>query len=384
MQKGSSFFLSLLRRSIMHIASKTFAIAILLFAPVGCGSSSSGGAGGSTGSTTTGTGSTTTGGPTVAEACAASAHASCTQRDTCSLNSYENEKIYGSEADCETRTALTCPDALMAKGTGQTPTTVEACVAAYPTYTCTAFYDSDPPAACVPPAGTGVLGSACGADAQCETSFCAIGEYTVCATCATLPAAGALCQVQADCGRDLACAKTATATAGVCAEFVAAGGACLTDVNPCAAGLSCVGDVAATKTMGACQTAGATVGAACDGDHLVSPSCNNDLGLVCIPTVKGTAVGTCQAITLVAAGMACGDLGSKPITGFADCTAGGLCVKAATTDTVGTCVAPAADNAACDNDPTKGPPCLPPAKCVPASAGVTTGTCTVPDAATCM
>jgi hypothetical protein len=114
------------------------------------------------------------------------------------------------------------------------------------------------------------------------------------------------------------------------------------------------------------------------------PNCENSLGLVCIPAMKGSAVGTCKAITLVAANAACGDVGSMPITGFTECQAGGLCKKAAPTDTTGTCVAPAADGMACDDDPTKGPPCLAPAKCVPSVKGMTAGTCTVPDASKCM
>jgi hypothetical protein len=54
------------------------------------------------------------------------------------------------------------------------------------------------------------------------------------------------------------------------------------------------------------------------------------------------------------------------------------------TSTTGTCAAPAVDGAACDNDPSMGPPCLAPAKCVPATSTATAGICTVPDAATCM
>ena len=70
------------------------------------------------------------------------------------------------------------------------------------------------------------------------------------------------------------------------------------------------------------------------------------------------------------------------------CQAGGLCAEplndAGTAANMGTCIAPAADGAACDNDPTKGPPCLAPAKCVPTSTSGTAGTCTVPDATKCM
>lgn len=373
----------------MDLASKTFALASLVLVAAACGGTSAttttgGTGGGSTTSSSSGSTTSSSGaGPTAAQACADSAHATCTERETCSVGSFLNKRTYGSEAECEARTVTTCLDGLMATGTAQTPTRIEGCVAEYPGYACTDYLDGNPPAACVPPAGTVAMGGACGANAQCASTFCAIPQYQVCGTCQPLPVAGATCQVAADCGRDLACAKAATAASGTCATYITATGACLTNVTPCEAGLSCVGEDAATATKGVCTASGATVGAACDGTRKTLPACNNDLGLVCIPTAKGSAVGTCQNITLAAAGAACGDVGAAPITGFADCEAGALCVEA-TGATTGTCKAPAGDGNACDTDPTKGPPCLAPAKCVPASATVTSGVCTVPNATKCM
>ncbi len=175
-------------------------------------------------------------------------------------------------------------------------------------------------------------------------------------------------------------------TSGTCAAWVTVNNACLTGHQPCQSGLACVGDDQATMTMGTCQTQGMTVGAACDGTRNTGPNCNGDLGLVCVPTAKDSkGVGTCQAIQLVAAGAACGDIGAAPITGFADCQNGGLCKKAVSTDATGVCVAAAADGAACDSDAANGPPCLAPAKCVPAAgSSATAGTCVVPNASTCM
>jgi hypothetical protein len=199
--------------------------------------------------------------------------------------------------------------------------------------------------------------------------------------CQTLPVVGATCTTAVECGRDLACAVPANATTGTCAARVASGGACLTNVNPCASGLSCVGDVVATSTPGMCKPAAATVGAACDGSRKTMASCDPELGLACIPTAAGSAVGTCQNAVLVAGGATCGTIGT-PVTMVAECQAGGLCKKALATDKTGTCVAAAADGAACDSDPSKGPPCLAPAKCVPSGAG-TAGVCTLPNAAMC-
>jgi hypothetical protein len=159
----------------------------------------------------------------------------------------------------------------------------------------------------------------------------------------------------------------------------------LTGYNPCEAGTTCVGDDEKTMTMGVCQAAGSMVGAACDSTRETLANCEGDLGLVCIPAVAGSTIGTCMSISLVGAGAACGDIGSAPITGFASCETSGLCKKPAPTDTTGICVAAAADDGACDNDPSIGPPCLAPSKCVvPTGSSATAGTCTVPNAATCM
>jgi len=317
------------------------------------------------------------GGPSAATACADEANALCMLRDSCGPN-FEIARLYGTLAQCTMRTAATCVHSLAATGQGNTPAHVESCAAAYPGESCSDFFDGNPVAACVPPMGSLPSGAACGAPGQCASGYCAIAQNQVCGTCQPLPAVGASCQVQADCGRDLACAIPSGATTGSCAAFVPSGGACLTGHQPCQSGFACVGDDPATMKMGTCQTAGATVGAACDGSRKTAPSCDGADGFVCVPNGKGTSVGTCQRIALVAAGAKCGPIGMAPITGFAECEGGGLC------DATGTCVAPAADGAACDSDPTKGPPCLLPAKCVPTNATTTAGTCVLPDATRCM
>jgi hypothetical protein len=386
----------------MQNALKTFVLSALIlvpaaFAPLACGgggtTTTSTGTGGSASTSTstssssgTGTGGT---GVTATKACDDEAAAVCTLRSGCGATGYEIGRNYGTEALCQSRTAQSCINSLDATGQGNTPANTETCAAAYPSEACTDFFDSNPVAACVPPAGTQATGAACGASGQCTSTWCAVTSTTVCGTCQPLPAPGATCLVQADCGRDLACATPTVTldggvpTSGLCAAWVASGGACLTGYNPCQEGLSCVGDDETTMVMGTCQTAGATVGAACQTTHKTGPTCAD--GLVCIITQPATnSMGTCQAITLVGAGKPCGDLGGTTITSFAACNAGGLCQKAAPNDATGTCVATAADNAACDNDPSIGPPCLAPSKCVvPAGSAGTAGTCTFPNAATC-
>ncbi len=369
----------------MQRALKTFAIIAIVLAPAACGGGGSSGTGGaaSTTGTDTGSGGSTTAGT---KACADEAAALCTLRDKC-LPGFEIPKLYGTLAACQSRAAQTCLNALDAKGQANTPTHVEACAAAYPSESCADLFDTTPVAACVPPAGTLATGAACGASGQCASTYCAITSTAVCGTCQPLPVAGAPCEAQADCGRDLACATSNVAgdggvpTSGTCAAWVDTGGACLTGVMPCKEGLSCVGDVPAMMTMGTCQTAGSAVGAACQTSRKTVAGCAD--GYACIAPAGANGMGTCQAIQLVAKGAMCGNIGT-PVTSVAQCKASGLCQKAAPTDATGTCVAAAADGAACDNDPAIGPPCLVPAKCVvPAGSPGTAGTCTVPNAATC-
>jgi hypothetical protein len=367
----------------MRIASHVFVLGILFLAVPAC-SSSSGGS-----SPPPGNDAGADSGNGGAQACATEAQAICAARDRCSLNTFLNDYDYGGDTACVTRSQITCVNAFGAKGSGTTTATIAACTAAYPSYTCTNYFDGNPPTACVPPAGTLANGQPCGANAQCQSTFCATGAFAVCGTCQPLPAAGAACQVNADCGRDLDCVKPAgasTATMGVCTAYAASGAACLTYKTPCEAGLACVGDDTTTGATGTCQTAGTTVGAACDASRKTAPNCNADLGLVCIPAMKGSEVGTCKAITLAMQGAMCGYTGSAPVTGYVDCQEG-VCQRptndAGVEALAGTCVALVSDTGACSLA-AGSPGCITPAKCVPSSAGAMTGTCTVPNAASCM
>ncbi len=334
------------------------------------------------GNSETGFKSSSDAGPSAATACADIAHAQCEKRDSCSLGSFSNNRMYGSEADCEARVTKPCVSSLSAQGTGQTPGNIETCVALYSNYSCTDYRDNNPSGACLPPAGSRQTSAACGANGQCASTFCHIAQYQTCGICTDLPKAGTPCTYGGDCGRNMDCAIPTGATSGACAALVANGGACLTGTNPCQAGFACVGDNETNGTAGTCQPHANTVGAACDRSRKTAANCDAEFGLTCIPTAAGSAVGTCQKISLVSAGQTCGVIGSAPITGEAVCNAGGQCVKANSTDNTGTCVGFASDGTACNSDPAAGPPCLPPAKCVSATAA-TAGTCVVPDATQC-
>jgi hypothetical protein len=314
------------------------------------------------------------------QACTAEAEALCTLRSSCT-DGFNIGLFYGSLAACISRTSATCVTALAAADTSQTLANIDSCTSSYPAEQCADYFDDDPVASCVPPVGTGAIGAPCGFDSQCASAFCATGQYRVCGTCQRLPAVGAPCQVEADCGRDLGCAIPGSLTEGTCAAFVPSGGQCLTGARPCMSGYACVGDIPATATSGICTLSPTTVGAACDGTRKTAPNCNGTYGLACIPAAAGTSIGTCKAIPLVEAGMTCGDMGTAPLTGITDCKQGGLCVKSMTAGNPATCVAAAADGMPCDNDPATGPPCLTPAKCVAKADGGTAGTCTLPTAA---
>jgi hypothetical protein len=372
----------------MHQASKIFALAGLFVAAAACGGGgSTAGTGGSTttahGGSTNSSAATGTGGGNPAMACADFAHAFCQQIDKCSLNGYVNKLTYGDESTCENRETSICLGFLSAKGTGQAPAKLEMCVGTYANYSCPDFRDNNPSTVCQV-MGTLGPGMTCGANGQCSSGYCNVGASQVCGTCEAVPLAGAMCNVQADCGHNLGCAIPTGSATGTCAPFVASGGACLTGSAPCQATFACVGDNEAMHTMGKCQPQGAKVGDACDSFRQTAANCDGYKGLICVPAKVGSGVGTCQAITLVGTGAVCGLMGSMPITGFAACQSGGACIKAAMNDPTGKCVAPAADGAACDTDITKGPPCQTGSRCVPSAPMSTAGTCKPVDATTCM
>jgi hypothetical protein len=300
------------------------------------------------------------------------AQAECTKNDSCSLNGFYNDRLYGSEAACERRLQVPCVSELMATGTHETVTTVSTCASSIAGVACGVYFDLSNPQ-CSAPVGTRAIGNACGSHAQCATGFCSIQPNGICGTCADTPAPGSACAPGSFCGDDATCAVPAGQAMGTCANYVASGGKCLTGTLPCGIGLACVGENVATSTKGVCTAKGATVGAACDTTAKTMPDCAFVLGLTCIPTAPSTTLGKCAPIALAAPGATCGIVGN-PVTSVVDCQAGGLCVN-------GKCVGTTTIGSSCDT--VKGPPCLAPVLCVPTTAGGTAGTCTEPDATTC-
>jgi len=314
------------------------------------------------------------------QACTDYATARCQKSDSCTAGLASRER-FGDMATCIARGVLGCKAALAAADTAATPAFFASCAQALPASSCADFQDAvNVPEACLNLAGPRTNGAACTNNAQCASSWCLVAPNAACGTCQDRPAAGAACTVDAECGaRGLFCSK-----ANTCQPLQAANAPC-DDTRVCGAALSCVGQ---TKTQpGTCQPAVATVGAACDPKKATGPGCDNRIGLFCGLDDK------CAADALVMATEACGTLvdsdggvadggaseaGAKEVT-VARCLSGASCSP--TTAAKGTCVAPAADGAACDT--VNGPPCLAPARCITTSDASTAGTCQLPGTAIC-
>jgi hypothetical protein len=158
--------------------------------------------------------------------------------------------------------------------------------------------------------------------------------------------AGAACTVDDDCDFTLACAMS------VCVARSAFGASCDAG-HPCAVPNLC--------SSGTCRP-----------PHFLGQDCNpvaNDCdateGLYCDATTR-----VCVQATFAGAGQPCGLVGG----GFVGCSGGGRCQIGAAA-VMGTCLASAADGAACDS--TNGPDCVSPAQCIGA-------VCKLPNPAGCL
>jgi len=292
---------------------------------------------------------------TADQACTALAQDTCNKLNTCSAA--DLQRRWPDLATCESREKLACTQALTAPKTANNPTHEDACASDLGSETGDAYLSGvTPPPGCVVPKGPGADGSTCSYPAQCSSGFCAIPTGSFCGTCAAAPVAGASCATQG-CGQTMNC----VASTMTCQAPVLAGGACSRDL-PCIEGTACVG--ATMTAMGSCVAQGTTVGATCDARTMTGPNCSLAAGLTC-----DTSTTMCAMQPLVAAGQTCGVVNNV----FVGCLAGAACNRA-TGSMTGTCVAPAADGAACDA--TAGPFCTFPARCV-------SGTCQLPGSQSC-
>ena len=299
---------------------------------------------------------------TADQACTHVAEDRCSQLQTCSAA--DLSRRWPDLATCEAREKLACTEALAAPHTANTPSHVEECGGELVAQACGPFLSGvNPPMACVPEHGTLAVGAACSFAAQCSTGFCSVAPDTLCGACAAPPNPGDSCAAQG-CGPIMVC----VAATETCAVPSASGAACSAS-QPCLQGLACVG---ATQTAsGTCMPEATTAGAACDARRQTMADCDAAAGLTC-----DRSTNTCVSQPLAASGQPCGLVGTTETA----CSGGATCVRPAGSAT-GTCVAPAADGAACDS--ASGPGCEFPARCVPTSAGGTAGTCQLPGSISC-
>jgi hypothetical protein len=297
-----------------------------------------------------------TNGPSAAKACADLATARCQKRQSCS-NGANITSAYGDMNTCIQREQISCMAGLSATGTGNSPSAVESCVAAYPSFACADFFANNPPAACI---ATGTLadGAACTFAGQCKSTYCNNNKTSNCGTCGAAAATGSSC-VMTGCARGQIC----PARSQVCLVPAAAGAACNNDTQPCAADLACVGGGANATCM-----TGLMSGAPCGANI---GQCDGTMGLTCTGAAGSK---TCQPTVYAGDMQPCGSMTNA----FIGCAAGGECYTAtgvALAGQMGMCKTAVADGKACDI--TLGPPCLAPARCIVSGAG-TAGVCTLP------
>lgn len=256
---------------------------------------------------------------------------------------------FGDTATCEKRFGVNCVSNFSAPGTSATPSTLAQCATDVKTTSCEDVLGRKLPLSCKTTAGTLADGVPCGTDAQCSGKLCRQSTANTCGACSTIGAGGTACERNEDCDAELGCANKK------CVVFAKAGQACSAS-SPCVPTLAC--------NKGTCA-APLAAGAACDGpvDQSTNP-CDGLKGFYCHPITK-----VCTSVGNAAPGAACGFIDN----GVVVCSGGGHC-KTTPPAVQGTCVAPAADGAACDD--TNGPKCVGPARCV-------SGLCKIADPATC-
>jgi hypothetical protein len=278
------------------------------------------------------------------KACTDAAAQLCTQLQNCAAPLVTTQ--YGDVATCQARAKLTCLPALMAPMTSANPDKLDQCATATSMLTCNELFTRDTPDICKPLPGKLADGSACGDDGQCTSTYCKKPANEVCGVCGARAAAGGACTLDADCDYKLTCAMS------VCVAPGAVGASC-DGGHPCAPPNVC---------KAALCTAPVGAGMACDP---VVKDCDAAKGLYCDPTTR-----VCALATFAAAGAPCGYVNGA----FVGCAAAGHC-KLATASLMGTCLAAAADGAACDI--TNGPECTAPAQCIGS-------VCKLPNPAACM
>lgn len=277
-------------------------------------------------------------------ACNDVATALCEKIESCA--SLLSKVVYADKETCIARNKINCVSSFDAPGTSATPSRASQCARDAKSASCDDLLGRTPPESCRTLPGTLDDGAACGHDAQCKNKLCRLADSSSCGACSSLGGPGATCE------RDDECDYGASCVGGKCATRGKVGAAC-SDSAPCLATLTCVGGVcAAPLTAGAPCTFKASENA-----------CDQINGYYCHPKTN-----VCTAFGTAPPGGQCEFTADKAVV----CTASDC--KRASGEQTGSCIAPAADGAACDD--AAGPKCMAPARC-------TKGVCTITDPATC-
>jgi hypothetical protein len=303
------------------------------------GQSATGGAGGTGGAMAGTGGASATGGvggmpmptggmggvsPARAALCAEYATAISEKASQCSP--FTQAFSYGSKEVHAARLRLNCGNFDNVMGVRFPPSPYKPCGDALAALPCADWLDGVTPPACLD-SGTVPLGGNCSTHSQCQTDLCDMGAMG-CGKCVAQPVAGQPC-FRGSCNQGLTCNQ-----AGTCVKPGRAGETCDPMNAPCANSLGCAG--------GKCAALGAP-GTACTSNE----QCDVYRGSVC-SAMAGKCVSASISMTT------CGPkMDGTPVF----CGASGLC-------RMGSCVAAAADGAACSE--MNGPDCIWPASCTSA------------------
>jgi hypothetical protein len=237
-----------------------------------------------------------------------------------------------------------------APGASSTAEQRKACTTTIAPGTCDLIRYDGPPRCFFGP-GSKAVGKGCAWHSQCAGRHCEAQSGSLCGTCGEIGQVGDGC-TPTSCAAGLACVLDSAAKSYRCIARAKAGEACTANSKyetVCAHGLVCAGNQ---------RVAAGDLGAACR-----PVPCNHDIGLDCHKQTK-----LCTAIPMGAPGASCNTVGISNDT-YRECR-DGLCVNRNDRGN-GTCMAYAADGAACDA--WSGPACRPPARCVAKTCAIVAG-----------
>lgn len=297
---------------------------------------------------------TSGGGPTADSACNTHAQSYCAKLMQCAPFSYNF--TYTSMSQCAARNKQYCLLFFGLSGSKRTAAEIERCAQAVAPLSCMEYYDSTSPTQVgCRSAGTLADGTPCGASDQCQSQYCNLNYTTGCGVCTPYVKVGSACQTAAGsptCEPGSFCMGMTGSQK--CVASVGLGSACNLTTGPnCKYPLACRSGVCSQPKV---------LNDTCE--PTVVNDCDSTQNLGCNSTNKKCE----QIFRFVTAGMSCGSSATPPFTycgGSSRCTV--------TTGT-GTCIAPAADDAACSD--TAPPGCQAVATC-------RSGFCRLPTPASC-